>query len=305
MVARIKISEKGPEFSRLCYGAWRIADRDEDKTPKAIRSKIDLCLEYGVTTFDHADIYGDYSCEEYFGGVLAETPSLRDKMEIVSKAGIKLISNKYPNHKIKSYDTGRDHLTHSVESSLRKLRTDYLDLFLIHRPSPMMDADETAGALNDLVKSGKVKHVGVSNFTSAQFQLLDSRMNKPLVTNQVEVSPLMMDALHDGTIDLCQRLRISPMAWSPLGGGMLFTDTSPNVVRLRGVLEDLGKKYDMGVAETAVVWLLTHPSAMIPVVGSNNVDRMKSMFKAVQGGARLTTEEWFEVWQAAAGVEVP
>ena len=166
-----------------------------------------------------------------------------------------------------------------------------------------MDVDETAGALNELVKSGKVKHIGVSNFTPSQFQLLDSRMDQPLVTNQVELSPMEMGVLHDGTIDQCQRLQVSPMAWSPLAGGRIFTEDSEKAQRLRSVLGTLGEKHDCSIAEVALAWVLAHPSRVIPIIGSNNMDRMKQMVGALE--VKLSREEWFEVWQGSAGTEVP
>lgn len=304
MMERIKISQEGPELSRLCYGAWRIADREEDKTPKAVRNTIETCLEAGITSFDHADIYGDYSCEEIFGACLREQPSLRGQMELISKAGIKLVSAKRPQHQIKSYDTSYQHLVTSVENSLRHLATDYLDLFLIHRPDPFMDVDDTAKALNHLLSSGKVKHIGVSNFTPSQFQLLDARMDQPLVTNQIQLSPLAMTALHDGTIEQCQRLGISPMAWSPLGGGQLFKDGGETVTRLQSTLHRIGQRYDgAGMGELCLAWLLAHPAKIIPIVGTNNNSRLKALAQAPK--LALSREEWFEIWQAGAGTEVP
>ena len=300
---RIKIAKEGPELSNICYGVWRIADRSEDQTPQAIRKKIDLCLEHGVTTFDHADIYGDYSCETLFGNVLAESPQLRSQMEIVTKAGIKLISEKHPEHQVKYYDTSRKHLQNSVEKSLKNLRTDYLDLFLIHRPDPFMDVEETSETLNNLVKSGKVKHIGVSNFSPSQFQLLDSYMDKPLVTNQIELSPVEMTPFQNGTIDQCQRLKMAPMAWSPLAGGRIFTEKSDKIDRLRKKLQEIGKRHSIGIAETAIAWLLCHPAKILPVIGSNNPERIAKMFKATE--VSLNRQEWFEIWEASAGHEVP
>ena len=220
--SRITVSKNGPEFSRLVYGAWRLADNPEQTSVLKVREKIDACLESGITTFDHADIYGDHRCEEIFGRALKAESSLRDKLELVSKCGIKIVSPSQTRNKVKHYDTSSAYIVESVEKSLKYLSTDYLDLLLIHRPSPLMDYADTAKGLEQVVKSGKVKHVGVSNFTTWQFDQLAAVTAVPLVTNQLEISVLEMSALHDGTVGQCQVNGLAPMAWSPLGGGSLF-----------------------------------------------------------------------------------
>ena len=300
---KISLGGSGPSFSQICYGVWRLTDDPKQAEVAAALKKIETCLEMGITTFDHADIYGDYSCEALFGKALAEQPHLRDSMQLVTKAGIKLISANRPDHKIKSYDTGAEHLTSSLECSLKLLNVEQVDLFLIHRPDPFMDVDATAAALNKLVKSGKTKFIGVSNFTPSQFELLDSRMDQPLVTNQIELSCLNMNALNDGTLDQAMRLKRAPMAWSPLGGGRLFQKNDPLAAPVQKVLQEIGAKYDADIAQMALAWLLNHPARIIPIIGSNNIERICSMAKSTE--IVLTREEWFEIWQAAAGHEVP
>jgi predicted oxidoreductase len=215
-------ADGGPEFSRIVLGWWRLASWD--MTPQQRLAFLQQGLELGVTTMDHADIYGDYSCEALFGEALALQPSLRERIELVSKCGIKLVSRHRPKHASHIYDTTRAHIIASAENSLRNLHTDYLDLLLIHRPDPLMDADEVAEAFTQLQASGKVRHFGVSNFTQSQFELLNSRF--ALVTNQVELSLMQMEALQDGSLDMCQRLRIAPMIWSALGGGCCSARTN-------------------------------------------------------------------------------
>jgi predicted oxidoreductase len=234
MSTRIRLSPAGPDFSRLALGFWRLADARlyvEDRL-----RLIHTALEAGITTLDHADIYGGYTCEELFGEALAREPHLRDRMELVSKCGICLVNERRPANRVKRYDTSRAHIVASVENSLRALRTDRLDLLLIHRPDPFMDADSTAAGLTEVVQAGKVRHVGVSNFSPSQFDLLQNRLSLPLATNQIEVSPLHLAPFLDGTLDHLQRHRISAMAWSPFAGGRLFTGADEAAVRVRAVL---------------------------------------------------------------------
>lgn len=302
-VSRLRLYEEGPELSRIVQGVWRLVDRPEDATEKSVTQKIDTCLELGITSFDHADIYGDYRCEEAFGSALKTNPSLRSKMELVSKCGIMLVSSGRPAHKIKHYDTSSSHIISSVETSLKNLSTDYLDLLLIHRPDPLMDYMDTAKGLESVVKSGKVKFVGVSNFNTTQFDHLSKVLSIPLVTNQVELSVLHMDPLHDGTIGQCQVNGISPMAWSPLGGGGLFTGTDEKSTRVRDVFNRISKEQDASFDQIALSWILYHPAKILPIIGSNNVERIKSAAGSEQ--VRLSREDWFEIWEASAGSSVP
>lgn len=299
---RISISPEGPEFSRIALGMWRLNDW-KMKTRELVRF-IQTALELGFTTFDHADIYGLYTVEELFGKALKEKPSLREKMQIVTKCGIKLVSENRPENTFHAYDTSRDHILKSVEASLKNLNTDYLDVLLIHRPDPLMNADEVAEAFLHLRKSGKVRHFGVSNFTPFQFDLLQSRLDFPLVTNQVEVSVIKMDAMHDGTLDQCQQLQISPMAWSPLGGGNLFSGNGEKEQRLRNELQKIGEETGgAAIDQLALAWLLKHPSKIIPVLGSGKLDRIRGAAGALE--LELSRDQWFRIWTASAGQEVP
>lgn len=213
-------------------------------------------------------------------------------------------SRNRPAHTIKHYDTSRAHIIASVENSLTNLHTDYIDLLLIHRPDPLMDADETAAALMDLHESGKVLHFGVSNFTPAQFDLLSSRLDLPLVTNQIEFSVLHLQALEDGTMDQCQRLRVAPMAWSPLGGGRLFREKSERVQRLHQALEAVGEALGgLVLDQVALAWILAHPARVVPVLGTGQAERIRRAVAAEN--VRLSREQWFTIWSASTGVEVP
>lgn len=300
--SRIKISPDGPEFSRTAHGLWRL--KDWNKSPAEIQKIIHSCLQLGITTFDHADIYGDYNCESLFGAALAESSVHREDIELVTKCGIKLVSKNRPETSIKHYDTSASHIVHSVENSLKNLRTDYIDLLLIHRPDPLMNAEEVSKAFTRLKESGKVLHFGVSNFLPSQFELLSSQTDVPLVTNQIEFSVLNLEAQDNGTLDMCQRLRISPMAWSPLGGGTLFHDNTERIVRLRQVLKDIANELGANsIDQIALAWILSHPADFVVVLGTGNLDRIKVAVGAEK--IKLSREQWFIIWMASMGREVP
>ena len=300
-VPRRSLAATGPEVSRLVLGLWRAADRGF--SPKELLALVEGALELGITTFDHADIYGDHTCEGLFGEALALRPELRERMELVTKCGIKLVSDRRPGRRLKHYDTGREHILESVERSLVELRTDRIDLLLLHRPDPLMDPDEVAAAFEELHRAGKVLHFGVSNFTASQLQALAARTARPLVTNQVEISPLALAAWRDGTLDQCQRLRLSPMAWSPLAGGRLFDGEDERARRVRRELGELAGELGAGPDQVALAWLLAHPAGIVPILGSGRLERLRGAAAAC--ALRLDRESWFRVWTASTGEEVP
>lgn len=292
----------GVELSRLVYGLWRLGD-DPDTSPAHVRAKIDACLAQGITSFDEADIYGDYGSEALFGAALKADPGLRDRIEIVTKCDILLMSAKHPERQVKHYDTSPAHVVASVEASLRHMATDRIDLLLIHRPDPMMDAEATGRALDDLVVSGKVRAVGVSNFRPWDWDLLQSRMSTPLTTNQIELSLLAREAFTNGDLAQAQLMGAPPMAWSPLGGGALFDPAHPAAAWLAPRLAELANVDSIGVEAVAAAWLLAHPACILPVLGTNNLDRIARISDCLK--ARLDRETWFELWTLAEGREVP
>lgn len=296
----IPLSNALPAMSRLIYGAWRLAD-DENTNTSHVRAKIDACLEQGITTFDHADIYGGYACEKLFGQVLAEDHSLRDQMQLISKCDIAIPVDQYPDRRLKYYDTSPEYIRMSVENSLRHLQTDVLDLLLIHRPDPLMDATATGDALDSLIEEGKIRAAGVSNFKPWDWELLQSRMDNTLVTNQIEMSLLHRDAFTDGTLAHLQTLNLNAMAWSPLAGGRIFSNDA-DAQRLRPVMERIADEQSCGIDHVAVAWLLAHPSNILPIVGTNNLDRIKTLSKAMD--VNIDRQTWFELLTAAAGEEV-
>jgi predicted oxidoreductase len=261
---------------------------------------IEDALSLGVTSFDHADIYGGYQAEGLFGEALARSPGLRDRLQIVSKCGIRLVSPQRASHRAKCYDTSQAHVVASVEESLRALRTDRLDLLLIHRPDVLMDPHELARVFESLRAAGKVLHFGVSNHSPSQLALL--HQFHPLVAHQIELSPLQLASLHDGTLDQCFSLGLRPMAWSPLGGGRLFNNDDPQALRVREALAHLGERHGVSEATMAYAWILRHPSAPLPITGSGRIDGLRDAVTALD--LRLSAEDWYGIWQASAGREI-
>jgi predicted oxidoreductase len=286
-------------LSPLVAGAWRLSEWGFNIGQRL--AWIEGNIERGLTSFDHADIYGGYQVEALFGEALAASPGLRDRLQLVTKCGIKLTGPARPAHETHCYDTSAAHITASVEGSLRALHTDRIDLLLIHRPDALMDADEVAATFERLRRDGKVLHFGASNFTVQQYELLNSRI--PLVTNQVECSPLQMAPIHDGSFDQAQRLRARPMIWSPLAGGRLFSEDSEQAQRLRWVMGEIGARLGASLTTLAIAWLLRLPCKPIPVVGSRRLNATDEAVAALK--LMLTADDWYRIWSASTGHEVP
>lgn len=294
---RVEITN-GLTFSRLVYGMWRVAD-DADTSPEYVEAKIQACLDQGVTTIDQADIYGDYGAEAVLGGALKANPALRNQIEIVTKCDIVAPIGIYADKPVKYYDTSRAHIEASVNRSLSEMGVDHVDLLLIHRPDPLMDHNETGAALDDLVASGKVRAVGVSNFRPWDWKLLQSAMKTPLATNQIEISLAELSPLTNGDLAFHQQHDQPVMAWSPLGGGSLMTGTGDVADRLDLIAAEQG----VDRAAVAVAFLLRHPARILPVLGTNNLDRIKMISDAEK--VALDRETWFTLYEAALGKEVP
>ncbi len=298
-----KIQLKGEcKLSRIVHGQWRL--KDWGMTKDSHSSLIDQLVTEGITSFDHADIYGDYDCEALFGKIIKGRSAFREKIELISKCGIKLKSEKFPNRKIKHYDYSKDEIVNAVTSSLKNLCTDYLDLLLLHRPSPFFDPADVAQTLMELKKEGKVRYFGVSNFNPMQFEQLQSYLDFDLVTNQVEISPLCLDHFENGNIDFFLKSRIKPMAWSPLAGGKLFDASTEHIRIIHTVSERIQREIGASnVAQVYYAWLLNHPAQIIPIVGSGKMERINDAL--IGTNLRLSTEQWFEIYTAATGKNVP
>jgi predicted oxidoreductase len=297
---KIKLHLSLPDFSRIVYGAWRMND-DVDNALTDALEKIQAALDVGITTFDHADIYGDYSCETLFGAALRLDSSIKDRIQIVTKCDIMLKSEKYPERHIKHYDTSPAHIKASVDASLARLGVDVIDVLLLHRPDPFMDAAATGACLDALIKEGKIRGVGVSNFKTWDWDLLQTNMKSPLVTNQLEIILLALDAFTDETLAQAQQLKAPPMAWSPLGGGALFTDDDA-ADRIRPALHRIAIHHGVMIDAVAIAWLLAHPARILPVVGTTQIPRIAKLGDAFK--VDMPHETWFELLELARGHEV-
>lgn len=304
-VPRLNIHPDGPSMPRLVFGVWRLVAMQEAKVnPRFVAERIDAAVEAGMDVIDSADVYGGFEGERVLGAGLAEWGGDRQSIQIISKCGIAFPARTRPKYRVKHYNTSREHIVASVDSTLLALGTDYLDVLLIHRSDPLMDADDTADGLETVCGAGKVRHVGVSNFQPHQLSLLQSRLDRPLITNQVEFSILETEALDDGTLDQCQRGRVSPMIWSPLAGGRLFASKEQRETRIRKVIAQVEHKHEgVSSAQVMLAWVLNHPSKPIPVVGTTRLDRIKSYAAACD--LQLDRQEWFAILEAAQGAPVP
>ncbi len=264
------------------------------------RQMIESCLQYGISSFDHADIYGDYTTESEFGNALKENPSLRQHLKLITKCGIQMLTPNRPEHTIKSYNTSKEHIIRSAERSLENFGTDYLDVLLIHRPDPLLHPAEIAEAVAQLKQQGKILSFGVSNFLPHQTDLLSAYT---LVEyNQVEISIIQLKALTDGTLENCMLNKIIPMAWAPLGGGLFSDERHPRFRAITATATELAEKYDTGLNEILLAWLHTHPAGIQTVIGTTKVERL--LQAKVAATIRLEREDWFRLLAASTGEDV-
>jgi predicted oxidoreductase len=276
------------------WGVW-----DKNLNIKEFTHLINLFIENGITTFDHADIYGGYTTEASFGKALSESKINREKIQLITKCGIQYISENRPDNRIKHYEYSKDYIIWSAENSLKNLQTDYLDVFLLHRPSPLMQADEIAEAVSKLKADGKIKSFGVSNFTPFQIELL--RQKTEISFNQVQFSATHHEAMIDGSLDYMQIHNIKPMAWNPLG--TVFRENTDQTFRLRQLLAKLVEKYHIGSDIILLAWIMQHPAGVLPVVGTVNSGRIQQLMKAKS--LVLDKQDWFAIWTESMGNKVP
>lgn len=299
-VEKVLMSPQGPEFSQLVQGYWRLESWNMSAQERL--SFLKQHIEIGISTVDNAAIYGN--SEVLFGEALKLDPAIREQIQIVSKFGINGIAPAPDEKRVSHYDSSKQSILASVDNSLQRLGIQQLDALLVHRPDFLMDADQVAEAFSELKASGKVRHFGVSNFTSSQFDLLQSRLELPLITNQVEINPINFAVLEDGTTDQLQQYRIRPMAWSCLAGGGIFSEQTDQARRLRRALIELAEELDANSIEQVVfAWVLKHPSNPVALIGSGNIVRVKEAVSAL--ALQMSTEQWYRVWVASKGFAVP
>ena len=302
LVSKVQMSPEGPLFSKLAQGYWRM--EEWNMSPQQRLTFIKQHIEMGITTVDHAHVYGTVPCESLFGEALKLEPGLRDQIEIVSKFGIQLNNPNDVGQKVSYYDSSKDSIIKSVETSLARLSIDYLDVLLIHRFDFLMDADEIAEAFYQIKKTGKVRYLGVSNFTSSQFSLLQSRLDCSLVTNQIELNPVNFNAVEDGTLDQLQQKHIHPMAWSCLAGGRIFNGQSEQLERLRIALMELKEELNApSIDQVIYAWIMQVPSAPVAILGSGNINRVSAAVDSL--ALSMSREQWYRVWVASRGHSVP
>lgn len=296
MLKEVKAASSPIMVGTMRLGTWGAHFNDAQ-----MQQFIDQCIELKAIDFDLADIYGHYTSEAAFGAVLQNNSQLRTQLKLTTKCGIQLVCEQRPTHQIKSYNLTKAHIIASVEQSLKNLHTDYIDILLLHRPDYLMNPPEIAEAFEQLEKDGKVLGFGVSNFSASQFNLLNNFT--PLLTNQIEISALHLNAFEDGTLDQCLQMNLSPTAWSPVGGGTYFADASnEKVARIKPVVQNLANAYNCTEDMILLAWLKKHPAKIVPVIGTSKIERVKAAMHAQQ--INISHEDWYKIWQASKGEEV-
>ena len=274
------------------WGVW-----DKNLSVSEMAHLINICVENKITSFDHADIYGGYTTEAQFGKAFYESKMNREKIQFISKCGIQHTQGR--KNTIKHYDYSKEYIIWSVENSLKNLQTDYLDVLLLHRPSPLMIADEIAEAVEKLKSEGKIISFGVSNFTASQTELIKQKTE--ISYNQIQFSATHYEAMLDGSLDYMQIHNIRPMSWNPLG--TVFREDIEQTRRLKKVLVNLVEKYEVGSDTLLLAWILKHPAKILPVAGTVNIARIQSLMKAV--ALPLDNLDWFAIWTESMGNKVP
>ncbi len=289
------LSDAGPKVSPAIYGFYRWSE--EDISQSKMEDIIDLCLELGINTFDHADIYGGYQCEEMFGEIIRSKRIKREDIVLFTKCGLVVPHPSRPEVKVKYYDTSKDHITKSLENSLRKLRTDYIDIFLLNQLDPLSNLEETALALQKLRDSGKVKNIGVVNFSVFQHQLLSSYLRIPIVTNHIELNLLNTSAFDNGQIDYLKQKYMRPLATAPLAEGNIANSIEKRPLLIRRKLEELAPKYNANIESIAVAWVVK--LGALPLIGTTNGQRIKNIAQSFD--IDLARQDWYELYEASRG----
>lgn len=286
-------------LSRIVQGLWRLTSWN--MSSQEIVDLVYQCIDLGVTSFDTAEIYGNYEAERVFGEALKLDPSLRSKIEIITKTGINMKSVKR-DYRIGHYDTTYNKIIASCKKSIELMNCEYLDVYLIHREDPLIDHKEVARALNDLKSMGLIKSYGVSNFDPFKFEALQHFTNNQLVTNQIEISPLCFEHFNSGMMDVLQKHEVHPMIWSPLAGGEIFTSDDEKAVKVRNILKVIADRHQEEMDTIVYAWLLKHPTKGLPISGSGKIERLKNAVRALD--VELSLEEWYEIYTASQEQEL-
>lgn len=293
---QIYLSDRGPKVSQAVYGFYRW--NDVENAPETMEATINLCLELGINTFDHADTYGNYGCEELFGQAMRKRSFKRTDVVLFSKSGLRVPHSSQPDVRIRHYDTSGRHIRESCENSLRKLNTDYLDIFLLNHLDPVANLEETALALEHLRDSGKVKNIGIVNFSVFQHQLLASYLRIPIVTNHIELNLLNTTALDNGQLDYIKQRYMRPLATAPLAEGRIATGADMLTVHVRQKLQEVAARYNSDIESIAVAWLVK--LGALPLIGTTNPQRIRNIAKAFD--IELEHQDWYELYSASRGV---
>ena len=286
-------------LSRIVQGLWRLTSWN--MSSQEIVDFVYQCIDLGVTSFDTAEIYGNYEAERVFGEALKLDPSLRSKIEIITKTGINMKSVKR-DYRIGHYDTTYNKIIASCKKSIELMNCEYLDVYLIHREDPLIDHKEVARALDDLKSMGLIKSYGVSNFDPFKFEALQHFTNNQLVTNQIEISPLCFEHFNSGMMDVLQKHEVHPMIWSPLAGGEIFTSDDEKAVKVRNILKVIADRHQEEMDTILYAWLLKHPTKGLPISGSGKIERLKNAVRALD--VELSLEEWYEIYTASQEQEL-
>jgi len=290
---KIYMGDAGPKVSPAIYGFYRWDDVKD--AASVLKKTVELCLELGINTFEHGDSYGSYKCEELFGNMLQEGAFKRNEVILFTKCGLKVPNTQYPDIRIKHYDTSAAHILKSVDASLKRLRTDYIDIFLLDKLDPISNLEETALTLEKLKDSGKIKNIGVANFSVFQHQLLTSYLTKPIVTNHIELNLLSTQALDNGQIDYIKQRYMRPLAYAPLAEGRIAVGTDPQAVRVRAKLEELSVKYNTHIESLAVAWLVK--LGALPLIGTTNEQRIRNAANAIS--IDLDHQDWYDLYNVS------
>lgn len=293
---KVYLSDAGPKVSPAVYGFYRWNNVSNIST--TMEEIVNLCLDLGINTFDHGDSYGSYHCEEAFGELLAKNKINRQDVVLFTKCGLKSVSPDQPDVRINHYNSSAEHIVKSVEASLTKLRTDYIDIFLLDHLDPISDLEKTAQALENLHKSGKIKNFGVANFSVFQHQLLATYLSLPIVTNHIELNLLNSEALDNGQLDYIKQRYMRPMASSPLAAGRIATGTDEQATRVREKLEEIAGKYNADFESLAIAWLIK--LGALPLIGTTDTQRIRKITKAFD--IELDHQDWYDLYNTSRGI---